>query len=189
MYKTLLIVALASIGIGAQTESDAGAIRSGPPKSEPPYARCNLTLESIPSFAGVRFGMSYDEIASVYPEIEKDKHFHKTFDVDGTGLFMIGAQDISNMEVKNDVLQVTLNVTNSKLLVTAITYPPDRWKNIGDAVAELSKRLGIDPAWWTLTENRGAELKCGDFNFFANSLPDESNGRNSIALHPLIPKN
>src|SRR5688572_2360334 len=59
--------------------------RQGPPgpKTDSP-APCHIPMSSLPRFVGVHMGMPYDEVASIYPEIARDRHFHKTFNEDGS---------------------------------------------------------------------------------------------------------
>jgi len=157
--------------------------RQGPPPKTDAPAPCDISMSSLPRFADVYMGMPYDDVASVYPEIRNDKHFHKTFDQDGSGVFTIQAKD-TKTPVKDDTSQISLNFKDRAVWIISLVFVPDKWGSLKDAVAESSRILGVTEDSWKISHGESGEITCVDFRFFISSLPGEPR-TNSLAIHPL----
>ena len=152
------------------------------PNTRPATKACDLSASTLPAFVGIKIGMTYDEVVAVYPEIEKDEHFHRSFSEDGSGLFMFLAKDVANVEAKGDAVQISIGFRDYRSLGPAVVYKPKKWKSVHDAVLDYSKLLGIDETAWTIFYNESAELRCADFNFYVNSILG-SKRQNSMSIH------
>lgn len=183
--KCVVLLSVLTVVTFTSSAQEVGSMRTGGPVIATP-GNCPLLLSSLPPFVGLQIGMSYDEVRAIYPEIQKEKHFHRTFDADGNGLFTIQAENVSNVSVREDAAQITLNFMDEKLRAIEIVYKPNKWTSIQEAVGEYSKRLGVDEIFWKLFDNRAGELKCLDFTFFANSSSGGPAQMNSISIHTLI---
>ena len=147
---------------------------------------CTHTLSDIPLYQGVRYGMTYDEVMQIYPEIKDDAWFHKTFDVENKGLFMIDGAKLSNSEFKQNVLQLSLYFLDGKVNIVNVVFDSEKWNSIGHTLDDLSSVFSVDNNYWTVFYNESAELKCKDYTIYGSHLKDSNGYQNSIAIHPKI---
>lgn len=192
LYLKCVILGTFLVGLSLVAFGQDGVRVGGRDNREPSVKAltnpCNLFASSLPRFVGLQLRMSYDDVLSVYPEIEKDQHFHKTFDKDGSGVFMIQAKDLSNAEAKEDALQITLAFEEYTSLGPAIVYGPEKWQSIQEAVSEYSKLIGVEESLWEFLNDRSAQLNCLDFAVYVNSIEAPTGRQNSISILPTISK-
>lgn len=146
--------------------------------------KCLLEFSQLPLFHGVRLGMEYEEVSEIYPEIKENSHFHKTFDVEKKGLFMIEGAKLSNLEFRQDVEQISLNFSDNKVIVIALVYDSNKWTSIYDSIGSLSSIFQVDNNYWSIINDQSAEMNCSDFNIYTNhqtsgQLPPQ----NSMSIH------
>lgn len=147
-------------------------------------APCNLTVSSLPRFVGVQIEASYEDVLSVYPEIEKDRFFRDKFVTSDSGLFMIQAEKVENKFLLEGAVQISLKFMEKTVAIIAVEYGKDKWNSIQDAVRDYSKIFGIDENSWSIHNNESAVLRCTDFKFYANSIGDSHGRTNSMSIHP-----
>ena len=154
------------------------------PSSKGGTTPCGLSVASLPLIVGVRIGMSYDDVSLIYPEIEKDKHFHDTFDKDGGGTFGTDATNVENL-LKGDAVHFDLNFKDGLIQIIHIVYAEEKWTSIAAAVAQLSGLIGVGENAWVIHFDQSAVLNCDDFNFFVNSQATKGYPRmNTMSIHP-----
>ncbi len=183
-----LLFVTTAVAIAQQHPPDSSARpgvqrRQGPPPKTETPAPCEISMSSLPRFADVYLGMPYEDVASVYPEIIDDKHFHRTFDQDGSGVIRIEAKDAKN-PMKDDTMQISLNFKDRAIWIMSLSFVSDKWSSVKDAIAESSRMIGVNEASWKVSHGESGELTCTDFKIGLSSLPGEPR-INSMAIHPL----
>lgn len=123
---------------------------------------CELSMSSMPYFHGVKLGMSYEEAASVFPEIKTDKPFQEKHAVDRGGAWDYKAQD------KEEFSAITLVFKNGSIDIIGVRYHGYKWNSVTDAMTDLSNVFGLNKDNWAV-QNEGAFVNCRDFGILGSS--------------------
>ncbi len=149
---------------------------------------CQVLLENLPLFHGVRVGMKYEEIAEIYPEIKGNQHFQNTYSVDKSGLFMMESSKISNPAFIKDTQQISLNIQDDELTVISIDYTSTKWNSDIEMKYDLSQLLSLEIENWKIHNGASIEANCLDFDVYANHLASSPPIINSTSIHKLKKK-
>jgi hypothetical protein len=144
--------------------------------------KCALEYAQMPLVNGVRIGMPYDGVKSVYPEIETNKWFQKKYRIDKSGLFMVSAAEISNPGLVQDLEQISLNFENDEIRDYDFIYKPEKWNSGENMLNDLTEVFNVNSESWIIFPT-ALQMNCRDFVVFANHLPSAGKIMNSMNSH------
>lgn len=180
----LVLLIAASLPLYAQKGKPVSAGNPNDTKPREATERCKLTLEDLPPFHSVKYGMSYDGVAEIYPEIKTDKFFQTRYAEDQSGSFILESSEHPDRPYQADFKQLSLYFQHGKVEIIAMQYAPGKWGSITDAITGLSGDLGLVFTNWTVFYEQSAEAVCGDFAAYANSQGVAEQRQNSMSIHP-----
>lgn len=188
MRKTYLLVFLLLLSLDCFSQTpefrDSPATAStAPGDNKTAKKECSLEYSKMPLFKNVKIGINYDEVKMSFPEIEHNEWFQKDYRVNKGGLFMISAKNISNVEIKTDLRQLSLNFENDEVRIYNFIFKSSKWKSLEDMIDDLSQIYNVDEDYWSIYNSESVEMKCKDFTVYASHLKNGNKINNSLAVH------
>ena len=151
-----------------------GPVTTDNPNTVKPRAAaepCKLNISDMPALHEIKYGMSYDEIAGVYPEIADDKPFLQRYAPKKGGRFHLVSSRYPDRVYKNDFEVLSLEFIDGKIDSFNVQYPTYKWAGLKEAIAAVSEPFGLkDGNWTVLTGGDSAMAECTDFTITASSL-------------------
>jgi hypothetical protein len=148
--------------------------KAGDPNTVKPRAAtepCKLNISDMPGLHEIKYGMSYEEIAEIYPEIADDKLFLERYAPKKGGRFHLVSSRYPDRVYKNDFEVLSLEFIDGKIDSFSAQYPTYKWAGLKEAIAAVSEQFGLkDGNWTTHRAGDSAMAECTDFTITASSL-------------------
>jgi hypothetical protein len=152
---------------------------SAPPRAEDPNTvkpraatePCKLNISDLPALHEIKYGMSYEEVAEIYPEIAEDKLFWERYAPKKGGRFQLLSSRYPARLYKNDFEVLSLEFIEGKIDSFIAQYPTYKWAGLKEAITAVSEQFGLKDGNWTV--NRGgdtAAAECTDFTISVSSF-------------------
>jgi len=164
-----------------KAEPPSGSTQTSDSKSA--KKKCTIAYSEMPLVKNVRIGSTYDEVKSVFPEIENNEWFQKDYRVNKRGLFMIPAKEISDTDLKNDLRQISLNFEDDKVRIYNFIYKSSKWNSLETMIDDLSQTFNVDADDWLIFNGESLIMECKDFTVYSSHLKSGNKYSNSLAVH------
>jgi hypothetical protein len=173
MKTVLLSLFIILAGLPAPGQVGAPVTTDNPNTVKPRAAAepCKLNISDIPALHEIKYGMSYEEIADIYPEIADDKMFLERYAPKKGGRFHLVSSRYPDRLYKNDFEVLSLEFIDGKIDSFNAQYPTYKWAGLKEAITAVSEQFGLkDGNWTTLPGGDSAMAECTDFTITASSL-------------------
>lgn len=171
LLLSLFILLLAGLPAPGQV---GGPVTTDNPNTVKPRAAaepCKLNISDMPALHEIKYGMSYEEIADVYPEIADDKLFLERYAQKKGGRFHLVSSQYPDRTYKNDFEALSLEFIDGKIDSFNAQYPTYKWAGLKEAITAVSEQFGLKDGNWTiLSAGDSATAECTDFTITASSL-------------------
>lgn len=179
------------------TEGEARAVvRQGPVSAQSTIAArsgsdCQLPRELIPSFYGVKLGMSMGEVVSLFPasagdaNVRRALELSKSRDVAGPIRIVIAAHKATNQDLA-EVKEFFFQFRNSRLFSSTALYFSPRWESVDEFIDRRGHLLNLPVSnTWEPVEGNSRSSKyliCDGIEIRFYAAPARSSNNNYISV-------